>query len=206
MIRNIVFDLGGVLLTIDAGKTIDAFTRLGWKEADPMNISKSGYPIFENIETGSDKAAQFRKNIRERIPGQPTDDEIDHAWCAMLIDFPSAIINYLIDLKSKYNLYLLSNTNEIHLKRFRNIFYASNGYLFDNLFVKTYYSHEIGFRKPNLEAYVSVLDDASLKPGQSLFVDDLKANTNAAESLGMKVLHIEAGTLLQRLPEYLANF
>lgn len=206
MLKNIIFDLGGVLLTIEQTKTIEAFARLGWKKADPMNISQGGYPIFENIETGTDSAAQFRENIRARISGQLSDDEIDHAWCAMLIDFPSAIIETLIDLKSKYNLYLLSNTNEIHLKRFRNIFFDNNGYLFDNLFIKAYYSHEIGYRKPNLEAFVRVLDDASLKPEQTLFVDDLIANTNAAESLGMKVLPIEAGTLLQRLPEYLANF
>jgi putative hydrolase of the HAD superfamily len=206
MLKNIIFDLGGVLLTIDQTKTIEAFTRLGWKEADPMSISQGGYPIFENIETGIDTAAQFRENIRARISGQLSDEEIDRAWCAMLIDFPSAIIETLIGLKSKYNLYLLSNTNEIHLKRFRNIFFDSNGYIFDNLFVKAYYSHEIGYRKPNLEAYISVLDDASLKPEETLFVDDLNANTNAAASLGMKVLPIEAGTLLQRLPDYLTNF
>ena len=205
MLENIIFDLGGVLLNLDMSQTRTAFARLGWKEEDWKGINQSGSLIFENLEIGLDSPAQFREKIRQILPSSPTDAEIDYAWNAMLRDFPIEIVNYLISLKSKYRLFLLSNTNELHLQRFKEIFEGSFGFSIDRLFEKCYYSHEIGNRKPNSEAFTVVLDDAGLNPGKTLFVDDMKHNTETAEKLGMKVLHIEAGTLMQRLPEYLED-
>ena len=205
MIENILFDLGGVLLTIDMKKTTEAFTRLGWQEGSMQSISNGGYPVFENLETGHDNAAEFRNNIRKVLPGRVTDEEIDLAWNAMLVDFPSEILKYVERLKSRFKLYLLSNTNELHVKRFREIFHAKFDYDFDNLFVKAYFSNEIGFRKPDSRAYTSVLNDASILPENTLFIDDLKLNTEAAERLGFKVLQIEPGSLLEYLPDYLGK-
>lgn len=203
MIDNIIFDLGGVLLNLDMGKTKTAFAQLGWKEENWKDITRSGYLIFENLEIGLDSAILFRKNIRRILPTNPSDAEIDDAWNAMLLDFPTERVNYLLKLKDKYRLYLFSNTNELHLQRFGYIFEQTYGYSISQLFEKCYYSHEIGFRKPDPQAFNVVLNDAALNPAQTLFVDDLKNNTEAAENLGMKVLHIEAGTLMERLPEYL---
>ena len=206
MLKNILFDLGGVLLNLDMGKTRSAFAQLGWKEENWKGISQSGYLIFENLEIGLDSPVQFREQLRQILPGNPTDAEIDRAWNAMLIDFPAEIVDYLVRLKDRYRLYILSNTNELHLQRFRDIFEQSQGYSLSMLFEKCYYSHEIGFRKPDAEAFKFVLKDAALDPSKTLFVDDLKHNTETAEKIGMKVLHIEAGTLLERLPEYLAKY
>ena len=203
MLENIIFDLGGVLLNLDMSQTRVAFARLGWEEEDWKGINQNGHLIFENLEIGLDSPAQFREKIRQILPASPTDAEIDYAWNAMLRDFPIEIVNYLIDLKSKYRLFLLSNTNELHLQRFKDIFEGSFGYSIDQLFEKCYYSHEIGHRKPNLEAFAVVLEDAGLDPEKTLFVDDLKRNTETAEKLGLKVLHIEPGTLMERLPEFL---
>ncbi len=203
MIENIIFDLGGVLLTLDINKTTEAFLHLGWKESEWEGIAQSSELFFKNLEIGKDNSAEFRDNVRKMLPGTPTDAQIDYAWNAMLIDFPSATIEYLVKLKSNFNLYLLSNTNELHLKRFREIFSVSYGYAFESLFIRTYYSHEIGCRKPEARAYLGVLEDASLLPERTLFVDDLKVNTEAAAHIGMQVLLIEAGTLLQNLPGYL---
>ncbi|MCK9412176.1 MAG: HAD family phosphatase [Prolixibacteraceae bacterium] len=203
MLENIIFDLGGALLNIDTSQTRTAFARLGWNEGDWKGINQAGNLIFENLEIGLDTPALFREKIRELLPSYPTDAEIDDAWNAMLLDFPIERVNYLTSLKSKYRLFLLSNTNELHFQRFRNIFEGSFGYSIDLLFEKCYYSHEIGHRKPNPEAFEVVLADAGLDPGKTLFVDDLKLNTETAEKLGLKVLHIEAGTLMERLPEFL---
>ena len=159
--------------------------RLGWKESEWSGIAQSGQRVFHNVEIGLDSPVVFRENVRKMLPGNPSDAEIDYAWNAMLVDFPPGIINYLINLKATYKLYLLSNTNELHLGRFREIFYISYGYEFDSLFVKTYYSHEIGYRKPDLAAYSCVLQDASLLPERTVFVDDLKVNTEAAKQLGI---------------------
>ena len=203
MIKNIIFDLGGVLLNVEMKKTIEAFARLGWKETDQQGNSQTRLAVFENLETGADSQIRFRENIRKMLPGRPADDEIDHAWNAMLLGFFPGTVDYLSELKSGYSLYLLSNTNILHLKHFRAIFFNDYGFPIDKLFKKTYYSHEIGFRKPNPMAYLKVLEDAALIPGKTLFVDDLKANTDAAAELGMKVLNIEAGKLMETLPDFL---
>jgi len=205
MLENIIFDLGGVLLTLDMDKTRTAFVQLGWKEADWQGITQSGDPIFKNLEIGVDSPEQFRKNIRQILPGNPSDEEIDHAWNAMLVDFPDGTAEYLTKLRQRYKIYLLSNTNEVHVLRFCALFEQPHGYPLHQLFEKCYYSNEIGFRKPHPEAFQVVLRDAQLDPAKTLFVDDLKPNTDAAAYLGMKVLHIEPGTLLTRLPAYLAQ-
>ncbi|MCL4484083.1 MAG: HAD family phosphatase, partial [Bacteroidetes bacterium] len=95
MIKNILFDLGGVLLRLDMDKTREAFAQLGWKEENWKDISQSDNPVFKNLEIGTDSPAQFRDKIRNILPGNPTDHEIEDAWGAMLIDFPAGIINYL---------------------------------------------------------------------------------------------------------------
>lgn len=205
MLENILFDLGGVLLTLDMGRTRAAFEKLGWKEADWRGITHNGYLIFENLEIGVDSPSKFRDQIRKILPTNPSDPEIDNAWNAMLIAFPVEIVNYLIQLKKHYRLFVLSNTNELHLQRFREIFENTHGFPINHLFEKCYYSHEIGFRKPNPESFKVVIKDVPLDPAKTLFVDDLKANTETAQKLGMKVLHIDAGTLLERLPVYLAT-
>lgn len=203
MLENIIFDLGGVLLTLDMDKTRVAFANLGWKEEDWKGIAQSGDPIFKNLETGADSPEQFRKNIRQILPGNPSDEEIDYAWNAMLVDFPVGTADYLTELRSRFKIYLLSNTNEVHVLRFCAIFEQTHGYPLQRLFEKCYYSNEIGIRKPHPGAFQVVLEDAGLDPAKTLFVDDLKANTETAAYLGMKVLHIEPGTLLQRLPDFL---
>lgn len=203
MLENILFDLGGVLLKIDMGKTKSAFTDLGWKEEDWKGVGQFGSLLFENLEIGVDNPVIFRENIRKILPGNPSDEEINYAWNAMLIDFPPEIVIYLTQLKKRYQLYLLSNTNEIHVHRFTEIFEQQFGFPLCQLFEKCYYSHEIGFRKPTVKAFEVVLKDAGLNPEETLFVDDLKANTETAERLGMKILHIEPGSLMNRLPDYL---
>ena len=206
MLENILFDLGGVLLNLDMSKTRKAFADLGWVEENWQSITQSGYLIFENLETGVDTSEQFRERMRQVLPGNPSDKEIDFAWNAMLLDFPVENVEYMKELRKSYKLFILSNTNEIHVKRFREIFEESHGFSIDQVVEKCYYSHEIGFRKPNPYAFYTVLQDVRLDPAKTLFIDDLQINTDAAAKLGMKVLHISAGTLIHSLPEYLEKF
>lgn len=203
MIQSIIFDLGGILLNLDTNRTIGAFNRLGWKEADWKALSQGGYMLFKNLETGKDDPVQFREKIRQILPGRPSDPEIDDAWNAMLLDFPPETVEYLLSLRNSYRLYLLSNTNQLHLQRFREIFHLSFGFHLDELFIRTYYSHEIGFRKPEPGAFLKVLRDENLDPETTLFVDDMLVNTEAAAGVGLQVLHCEPGTMLDCLPGYL---
>jgi glucose-1-phosphatase len=202
-IENIIFDLGGILLNLDSNKTIEAFAGLGWNKEDWKILSEGGYMLFKSLETGLDDPDQFREKIRKMLPGNPSDLEIDTAWNAMLIDFSPEVIDYLEKLTKEYSIFLLSNTNAIHLIRFREIFFHAFGYPLDDLFVKAYYSHKLGYRKPVPGAFLAVLQDASLDPGKTLFVDDMKINTEAASLLGMNILHCEPGTLMNCLPGYL---
>lgn len=205
MIRNIIFDLGGVLLDLDKDRSINSFVKLGWNADDVRYVEQNGLAVFGSLETGAEQPAQFRDKIRTTLPGHPTDQEIDDAWNAMLLGFAPGIIEYLDLLRPAYNLYLLSNTNTLHQRRFRGIFYTAYGYLFDDLFVKTYYSHEIGYRKPDPRTYLKVIREESLNRKETLFVDDTSENTEAAEILGLQVLLIKPGTLLDVLPACLSS-
>ena len=127
------------------------------------------------------------------------------AWCAMVLDIPADRVRYLEVLKLSYRLFLLSNTNEIHRIKFHSDFEKAFGYPFYNLFERNFYSHEMGLRKPNPQIYLQALQESGLIAEETLFIDDMVENTEAAQSTGMKVLHIQPGTLLERLPPYLKD-
>jgi glucose-1-phosphatase len=204
-IRNIIFDLGGVILNINPQLTIEAFHRLGWKDFFEGNNQSLSKELFFNLEKGSSSPEAFRNTVRQIIDKQMTDEEIDLAWTAMILDIPAERVAYLEELKKSYKLYLLSNTNEIHRIKFHRDFRADFGYSFNDLFEHNFYSHKMGMRKPNPQIYLQALKEANLVPEETLFIDDMEENTEAAKTTGMKVLHIEPGTLLQGLPRYLKD-
>jgi glucose-1-phosphatase len=201
-IRNIIFDLGGVILDIDPQLTIDAFNKLGWKETRQVDHT-SHMPFFLELEIGIDSPETFRNNVRKKIGLPLTDEKIDEAWTAMIVNLPSDRIHYLEELKKNYRIYLLSNTNEIHRIKFHRMFDQNFGYSFYDLFEQIFYSHEMGVRKPNTEIYLKALKSAGIKPEETLFIDDLQENVAAAESVGLNGLHIIPGTLMDVLPRYL---
>lgn len=202
-IRNIIFDLGGVILNIDPQLTVEAFRKLGWNnfyEANNQSLSKD---LFYSLESGNSSPEAFRDNVRKMIDMQRDDKEIDAAWAAMILDIPADRIRYLEELKKRYRLFLLSNTNEIHRIKFHRNFEVDFGYSFYDLFERNFYSHEMGMRKPNPQIYIHALNEAGLVPEETLFIDDMKENIEAAKTTGMKVLHILPGTLMECLPGYL---
>jgi len=202
-IRNIIFDLGGVILNINPQLTVDAFRNLGWNGFYDENNQSNGKDLFYSIESGEASKETFRDNVRKNISIQRDDNEIDAAWTAMILDIPDDRVRYLGELKKSYRLFLLSNTNEIHRIKFHKEFEANFGYSFYDLFERNFYSHEMGMRKPNPQIYIQALTEAGLVPEETLFIDDMEENIEAAKTTGMKVLHIQPGTLLEKLPGYL---
>ncbi len=202
-IRNIIFDLGGVILDIDPQKTIDEFEKLGWSVSDQQNGQALGTMLFFELETGNDSPETFRDKIRKVIGTSVSDQIIDEAWSAMIVHIPAERIRYLERLKEHYRIYLLSNTNEIHRIKFHKMFEENFGYTFNRLFERNFYSHEMGLRKPNPAIFEKALKETGLNPQETLFVDDLAENVAAAEAVGINGLHITAGTLLEALPTYL---
>jgi len=189
--KNIIFDLGGVLLNIDYQKTIDAFKNLGIKNFEEMFSQFKADELFEKLETGDITEADFYAAIKSRTAAKISDAEIEAAWNALILDFRKDSLAWLEKLAITYNLYLLSNTNSIHLKYFKALFIQQTGKpLLDAYFDKAYYSNEVHLRKPGTRIFEFVLADANLLAGETLFIDDTLTNIETALKMGFKIHHL----------------
>lgn len=199
-IKNIIFDLGGVLLNIDYHATSKAFHDLGASDFDALFTQFTANHLFESLETGEIEPGQFYSAVSEHCRPGTTENEIREAWNAMLLDFRKPSIDALGKLGAKYNIYLLSNTNAIHLEAFGRSFTEETGQpSIDNYFIRTYYSHLIGRRKPYVETYQYVLGDAGLIAEETLFIDDSLNNIEGAREAGLKVHHLLPGQYIEQL-------
>ncbi len=186
-IKNIIFDLGGVLLDLDYNKTFVAFEQLGVEKFEKMFTQFHVNELFEKQETGKISEAEFYERIKELIPHPVSNEQITRAWDAMMLDFRTGSLAVLEELSKDHKLFLLSNTNSIHLKRFCEIFTRDTGKpLLDQYFSKCWYSHIIGLRKPTKEVYEFVLQDEGLVAAETFFIDDTIINIEAAQKLGIK--------------------
>jgi len=191
-IKTIIFDFGGVILNIDYYKTSNAFNNLGVASFDDMYSQKNADPLFSNLEEGKLNEEGFYESFRRSTNLQSTNQEIEGAWNAMLLGYRKEALDTLKSIKHKYRLFLLSNTNIIHLQAFNKIYKdeVGQGCLAD-YFDKIYYSHEIGFRKPNAEAYEYVLKENNLSPSETLFIDDSIQNIETANTLGLQTIFLK---------------
>lgn len=189
--KNIIFDLGGVLLDIDFQKSIDAFEKLGLQHFEAMFSQFKADALFEKLETGHISEADFYAAIKERTVMPLTNEEIDQAWNALILQFRTKSLEVLEMLSANYKLYLLSNTNSIHLKFFKKLFTKETGKpLLDEYFIKAWYSNEIGLRKPGAQIFEYVLQQENLVAQETLFIDDTWMNIETAKELGFKTHHL----------------
>lgn len=202
-IKNLVFDLGGVIMNLDVPQTIKEFEVLGIKNI--VNDTGHHYTesIFYDFEIGKVSEIEFLEKLKSISSLKPTISEIRDAWNAMILDMPRERIDLIIDLKKDYKIFLLSNTNSIHQQKFLEEFNRENNFSFNRLFQKAYYSHEIGVRKPNTESFEFVLNDSNLDPSATLFLDDSIQNINSAKSIGMEGRLISNGNLKSNLLKFL---
>ena len=189
--KNIIFDLGGVLLDIDFQKTIDAFKKLGIENFEDMFSQFKADELFEKLETGSITEVDFYSAIKKKTGVKVSDAEIDTAWNALILKFRTESLQYLETLSKSYKLYLLSNTNSIHLKYFKQLFTEQTSKpLLDEYFTKAWYSNEVGLRKPGAEIFEFVLNDENLNVAETLFIDDTLSNIETAQKMGFKTHHL----------------
>lgn len=187
MIQSIVFDFGDVFINLDKQATLNALQKLGlqeWNAAlDELN---------EQFERGEISRNTFLEGLQQQLH-DATQEQILAAWNAVLLDFPQHRLTFLQGLSKKYRLFLLSNTDSIHISHFEEqngkAFYET----FYNCFEKVYFSFEMGMRKPDSAIYQRVLDEQQLNHDTVLFVDDKKENTDAAAKLGIKVWNLQVG-------------
>jgi len=174
-IKNIIFDFGGVILNIDYTLTENAFAKLGLKEFDKIYSQALQKELFDELEKGLITPAAFRRGVRKLIKAEISDLQIDTAWNAMLLDLPEERVNLLSELKKKYRIFLLSNTNEIHFSFFSTYMKNKFGFdVFSDLFEKVYVSHKVHMRKPDAEIFELVLNENNLLRKETLFRAPLK--------------------------------
>ncbi len=190
-IKNIIFDLGGVILNIDFKQTELAFAKLGIGNFNQYYTLQSATPLFQQLETGQITPEMFYAEFRKIVKVSLTNEEIRDAWNALLINFPLEWISWLEEISTKYKIYLLSNTNKIHYDAFIKMFDEQTGKGdFNKYFIKPYYSHEIHLRKPDKECFEFVLKNENLNPSETLFIDDSETNIEAAKTVGLNTLHL----------------
>ena len=185
-IKNIIFDLGGVILNIDYHLTIQAFQELGVPNFQELYTQANQNNVFDDFETGKIPSHAFLSYMKAQSKMNISSDQIMEAWNAMLLDLPKKRLEQLKILKSNFNLFLLSNTNEIHVEAFKKIISTNFGsYWFEDVFDQVYFSNEIGLRKPNKEIFDFVLEKNRLKKSETIFFDDSIQHIEGAEKAGI---------------------
>lgn len=199
MIRNILLDLGGVILDINVDATKQRFYELGLPAVFMQYPENMLTDLFYKYETGRIDTANYRNEVRRLSGIDLTDRDIDEAWNAMLVRVPSERTDLLKKLKERYKLYLLSNTCPLHAPVFEQMYQDAAGIPMKDAFDKLYYSFDIGFHKPDQQAWQFVIDDAGIMPGETLFVDDNIHNIKASQELGFQAIHLHERTHLLEL-------
>ncbi|MBL7874677.1 MAG: HAD family phosphatase [Cyclobacteriaceae bacterium] len=191
-VKNIIFDLGGVIINLSVEKTHQAFAALSGLSVNEIKSMVHHGAFFHDYERGLISDAEFRTHLRESLRLTVSDVQLDAAWNAMLLDIPIERINLLVRLKEKFSLYLLSNTNNIHLQCFNDIVKNLTGQpVIDYYFHRAYYSHLLKISKPDVAIYNHVLLQNGLRAEETIFLDDNKDNLTGANKAGIKTFHVE---------------
>jgi epoxide hydrolase-like predicted phosphatase len=204
-IKNIIFDLGDVILNIDVPVASLSFAKLSGKEQSEILTLFKENDLFRQFETGSLDESGFRNLIRKLVNFPDwTDEMIDTAWNSLLLDLPAERVDLLKKLRSKYRLFLLSNTSSIHITQVNKILEASTGEKnLDDLFDKVYLSYEMGLMKPDPNIYLQVLAEQNITAEETLFLDDNADNIKAAAALGIDTILVQKPvTILEYLQDY----
>ena len=188
-IKHIIFDLGNVILNIEYQKTINEFHKIGIKDASVFYSQSIQQEIFNLLETGKISEFDFLIEVNKLCP-KASHKQILSAWNALILDLPQKRISLINNLKSSFSTYLLSNTNVIHINEIKKKIGVKKYNSFYNLFNKVYYSHEIGIRKPNPEAFNVILNENELNVNEVLFIDDSIQHIKTAKKLGIKTYHL----------------
>jgi HAD superfamily hydrolase (TIGR01509 family) len=191
-IKNIIFDLGGIFLNIDFSKTEKAFTNLGVTNFNDLYTQHHSTDLFELLEMGKISPEEFHDAFVRETNIHLSYEELKAAWSALLQDFPVERLHWLKEVSERYRIFLFSNTNKIHYDVFTESFREQTGFDdFNKFFIKAYYSHEMGLRKPYPESFLYILNEQNLKPEETLFIDDTFSNIEGAKKAGLHTIYLE---------------
>jgi putative hydrolase of the HAD superfamily len=189
---TLIFDFGGVIINIDYNLSVKAFEKLGFNGFDNWYSQAEQHKLFDDLETGKIGAYGFYNEVRRISKLDLTNNQIEEAWNALLLNLPEQRISILEKLSQSHQLFLLSNTNEIHANSFSNQIENMYGWNnFKNLFEKVYLSHEINLRKPNLDIFEFVINTHQLNTNRTLFIDDSKQHIDGAIEAGIDAYFLD---------------
>ncbi|WP_299432567.1 HAD family phosphatase [uncultured Maribacter sp.] len=189
MIKNIIFDFGDIFINLDKEAVFKELTKYGFTSLTPELDS-----LAKEYEQGLLSSKDFTATLITIFP-EANESKIKEAWNSILLDFPLYRLDFLEQLaqEKNYRLFLLSNTNALHISHVIKTMGETNYNRFKNCFEKFYLSHEIQLRKPNATIYEFVLEQNNLKAEETFFIDDTKENTDAAEKLGITCWNLLVG-------------
>lgn len=203
-IKNLIFDLGGVIINLDPLATIQEFNRYSRLPFEDIYAQASEDELFIRFDKGLISDFDFFSQLRQRIAYDGPEIDLLQAWNAMLLDVPEERLDLLVEMKQRYATFLLSNTCEPHITAFEHQLYLDHGVKnFNDYFNKVYYSCRVGMRKPEPEIFEMVLRENGLKPEETVFIDDSVQHVKAAGYCGINAYllpkNMELSSLLKEL-------
>lgn len=199
-IKNIIFDLGGVIYDIRYENIADKFRSYGITEFEKLYSKASQTDTIDLFEEGKISPAEFRDYLRTLSPVSLSDAQIDEAWNAILIGIPKERLELLGMLRLKYNIFLYSNTNQINYDKFTSELREKYGFdIFEVTFKKAYFSQILQIRKPKAEGFKAILSEQGLNPEETLFIDDSPQHIEGARKVGINAYHLTGGETIEQL-------
>lgn len=198
--KVIIFDLGGVLLNLDYTLTTKAFISLGMTDFENRYSQLQQTDLFDQFEIGKVSPFHFVNRLLDQLPAGTTANQVVHAWNAMVLDFPKERLDWLLKLKAERRIFLLSNTNTLHIDAVKRALKTAVGHdRLEDYFEKVFLSHEIGMRKPHVETFAWVADQIGVKPEDCLFIDDSPQHVEGAKQAGLQAVHLSGDQRIEVL-------
>lgn len=195
--KNLVFDLGDVIIPIDLSAPIRNFAMLANLPEEEVRALWKQHDVLHRYETGLIDDVAFRNHVRQVLgtengaSAEWADEVIDTAWNTVLLDLPIERIERINELRTKYRLFLLSNTSPIHIRQVNNVLTSMGQPTLEDLFERVFYSYAVGLMKPSPDIYQHVLGAVDILPEETAFFDDNIANIRAAAALGIQAVHVQ---------------
>ncbi|MCD7926972.1 HAD-IA family hydrolase [Bacteroidaceae bacterium] len=200
-IKNVIFDLGGVLINLDFDNCLNAFRKAGFQDIEQQACQFRGKGWFSQFELGEISPEEFRNAIRKETSESLSDRKIDDMWNLMLLDIPRQKLDLLLELRGHYMVYLLSNTNQIHWDYACEQMFSYRGFRVNDFFEDTFLSFQMHKAKPDEAIYEQMMKEANILPEETFFIDDSEANCRSAATLGIQSYHYHIGEDLSVLFE-----
>ncbi len=193
-IKNIIFDLGGVIINLDIQATAKAFEKLGISDFGKVYSQLAQSNLVDHFDKGTISEDDFFNGIKKQFDLKHSRQELEQAWNSMLLDFPKHRMDALKKYQQSYRTFLLSNTNETHVREFHKTLHKNIGVRdLEGFFEKVYYSCRTGMRKPDKEIFELVLKENKLDPKETLFIDDTIHHIEGAKSAGINAILLGKG-------------